>query len=549
MTYLVVIFLGLSFLISLLKELFIWTYLAQEKKYLLKRILAHFFSSDSVNSTLTLNHLFKIFFLLLISLLLLATPFVTRSFDSSQIDSFTQISLWIISLATLAIFLFDVFLFFKDLFRKTFLMPRFSFEMTLLFGVTAFVALLFALLISKNLLLFSITSILTTLLLGFIICFFILLSKPFSFLLKKYYFSLARKRLKLHKKLVTVLITGSSNKQFTKSYISQILKSHFKVLSNSYRQNSLPDILQLINKELEPEHDFLVLDLEPFEKNDLSKIIEILKPDIGILTGINKTNLNFLKETQNSFHLFSELFKKMPLKSLKITNLDNPVISQNLSELPQDTFFYSLKMTQKEKVLFPSNFTKYPQGSSLDLEINGRTLHFNPPFSSKEEISSLLCAILVALKAQIPPDDIEHSIDSLKPIPGLLNVTKTKKGSILIDNTESTNYQNLFSAIEYITLYPDYEKIIIFKDFLELGKDAKEIHENLLATASKEARLAIFSGKIYSNIFKNKLPNVLVETRPTEIENLILAKTKAPRAILISGKNNIKALEILKENL
>ena len=110
---------------------------------------------------------------------------------------------------------------------------------------------------------------------------------------------LAKKYKKLFN-IQTIAITGSSGKTTTKEYLGNILSEKFNILKTSANENNLIGLPKTIFKLL-PQHEIAVLELGTNQFGEIAKLTEISQPDIGIITSIGPSHLEFLIDEAGVF--------------------------------------------------------------------------------------------------------------------------------------------------------------------------------------------------------------------------------------------------------
>jgi len=97
-----------------------------------------------------------------------------------------------------------------------------------------------------------------------------------------------------------IAITGSNGKTTTKDLLSYILSSKYNVLKNDGNKNNIigvSDTLFKLNKNIE----IIVMELGTNHLGEISYLSKMCEPNIGIITNIGSSHLEYFKTRKNIF--------------------------------------------------------------------------------------------------------------------------------------------------------------------------------------------------------------------------------------------------------
>ena len=331
-----------------------------------------------------------------------------------------------------------------------------------------------------------------------------------------------------------IAITGSNGKTTTKDMVYSILSQEYvtaKTMGNLNNHIGVPfTILQLDNK-----YEVAVLELGMSGFGEIDLLSNIAQPDIGVITNIGDSHLEFLKTRENVFKAKTELVKY--------------VEKENLIIFGDDPF---LKMLDGVKVGYEKDnnyqiedFSDSDEG--LSFELNGDK--YEIALNGKHNCINAAIAVVIGKKMKVPYEKIKDGLKNLELTP--MRFQKIEKENIIYINDayNASPISVSFSLETFDKLYNDTLKITILGDMLELGEKEIEYHKNII-----EKALSIHTDKIYlygermkkalENVQKNR-EKITHFTEKEEIKKLILKEQKKT-SILLKGSRGMKLEEIIE---
>ncbi|MCS7257911.1 MAG: UDP-N-acetylmuramoyl-tripeptide--D-alanyl-D-alanine ligase, partial [candidate division WOR-3 bacterium] len=122
-----------------------------------------------------------------------------------------------------------------------------------------------------------------------------------------------------------IAITGSNGKTTTKEMIAYILAQKFKVLKAPESFNN--DIgVPLTLFQIRPETEVVVLEMEMNEFGGIRKLTKAAMPQIGVITNIGDTHLEFLKDRHGVALEKQELLEALNGHGSAVLNRDDPMV-------------------------------------------------------------------------------------------------------------------------------------------------------------------------------------------------------------------------------
>src|SRR5712692_9824971 len=312
-----------------------------------------------------------------------------------------------------------------------------------------------------------------------------------------------------------IAVSGSTGKTSTKEAIASVLSSNFSTFRSWQNYNDLLG-LPLSLGRLEAHHEYAVLELGCDHPGEISELCRIAQPQIGILTNISPTQLQYFGDLEHLASELGTLFTFLPPSpgGTAIFNQDDTHILDLLTILQRSTF---LKVTGGDaSVPTPLHTTPAPTDlsparggdASVPTDLSpARTenllqatqvpfapslvhnLHVGwsgvrcelptlttPPgvqltshLLGAHHTSTMLAAYTVGRLCGLADEAIQHALAELKPLPGRLNPLAGIYSTTLLDDTHNAAPASVIAGLETLKALPAGRRIAILGDMLRLG--------------------------------------------------------------------------------
>jgi UDP-N-acetylmuramoyl-tripeptide--D-alanyl-D-alanine ligase len=529
------------------KYILFWLYLWQLKEYHTGRFADHFRTSKGKKLLFSFEQIFKLVLLILL-------------FAAGSLFAY------LVSILFLVYFV-ESLIFARNIYLKNFKKPKRTFKTIFLTLVSLAVVVLFLIFDLKlenvrQVAGLAVFDILTPLIISVIV----LLFQPFFVFARN--IKLKKAKVKMEKmKLVSgvkvVAITGSFGKTSTKEFLTTILSKKFKVLSTKEHQNSEIGIANCILDDLKPSHQIFIAEVGAYNKGKLKEVCSVIKPKIGIVTGVNEQHLALFGSLENllSAEGGGELADVLEKENgLLVVNGDNKYCldlykkSENLKEriysarknvVNADIFAYDIEV-KKTSVSFVAE-TKNKEMNCFQVNVLG-----------KQNVQNLLGAILVAKELGMDFGEISDACKNIKQEQAGMVLKQGKHGIDIVDSSYSANPDGVYADLDYFSIFEN-KKVIVMPCLIELGEKSSEIHEKIGKKIGEICDLAIITSKDkFKEIEKGFMEakpvsveasawrrNILLCEKPQEIYSAITLFCKSGDAVLLEGRVPAGLLKLL----
>jgi len=546
-------------LVRTIKFILFWIYLWQLKEYHIGRFIDHF--STDKGKTLVFGAI-SIVKLILLIFLLIDSVFLTLVF-------YVLFAVW----ATESLF------FIYSIFTKTFKRPVVT-KKTIFLTSTSFLLVILYAVFAYNyndVLGFTFSILLFDILTPLLISAVVLLFQPFFVLARNGILKKAAKKISGFKNLTVIGITGSYGKTSTKEFLTTILSSKFNVLSTPEHKNSEIGIAQTILQSLNEKHKIFIVEMGSYSKGGIKLLCDIVKPRIGIVTGVNEQHLATFGSLENllSAEGGRELAESLPKNGLIILNGDNKYcldlykktginkktkapILEKIGARPSTQDLSALVYTVKKDTVDSDIWTEDVEARKDSLHFiaicqDKEIAHFDVSVLGKQNVQNLLGAILIAKELGMNLEEISIACKNIRQEQAGMTLKKGLYGLNIIDSSYSSNPDGVMADLNYLNIFgqnllsldnfTQAKKVVVMPCLIELGSKSKEIHRQIGKKIAEVCDLAIITTKdrfddIKSGAIEYSMPadKILLCDKPADIVNIITTFCKEGDAVLLEGR-------------
>lgn len=272
---------------------------------------------------------------------------------------------------------------------------------------------------------------------------------PISDLVKWIVVLLAKLKLLFwHRRLLVIGITGSYGKTSTKEILAHVLAAKFMVAKTPETNNTLIGVAKAVLK-LKPATEIFVVEMGAYKIGEIAAICRLVKPKIGILTGINQQHLGLFGSQEKIIQAKSELLRALPKNGLAVVNGESQLARRAARGINAGV--------------------KYYQAGSYPTNLLGAHQQLN-----------IAAAMIVAKYLGVDKfnlTDIPRFKTALTRVTGL-------NGAVIINDSYNSNPDGFLAAIALAKTIPARKKVLISPGIIELGRASKEVHARLRLAAA-----------------------------------------------------------------
>lgn len=282
--------------------------------------------------------------------------------------------------------------------------------------------------------------------------------------------------------LKTVAVTGSVGKTSTRDMVYYILKEKFTAgatVGNFNNDIGVPLTIFSFDDSMEAA----VLEIGMDHAGEIHRLVDIIRPDVGIITNIGISHIENLGSRQGIFRAKMEITDYFNEGSCLVINQDNDILSA--SEYPGSYRTVRVGSGPGDDYFVHDVEDLGADGVSYILTVKGQDcpVHLNIP-GAHNAINSAL-AIAACGVFGITPQEAAAGLEKIKLTGKRLTVME-KNGLRVIDDTYNAAPDSMKAAISTLVHTRGKRKVAILGGMNELGPDSAKYHREVGEFAAQQ---------------------------------------------------------------
>jgi UDP-N-acetylmuramoyl-tripeptide--D-alanyl-D-alanine ligase len=181
--------------------------------------------------------------------------------------------------------------------------------------------------------------------------------------------------------------------------------------------------------------EVLVLEMGVDRPGDMDYLLSIVSVDIGVLTQISESHIEYFGSLQNIAKEKGKLITSLPVSGFAILNADDVRVSrfQEKTKAKVLTFGFGEGADIRADHIVVEPEARLAKGLSFKMDYHGKSLPVRlPKVIAKHQVSAALAAAAVGIALRVNPVQIVDALVAFGPLPGRMRLVPGTKGSILL---------------------------------------------------------------------------------------------------------------------
>lgn len=267
-------------------------------------------------------------------------------------------------------------------------------------------------------------------------------------------------------------VTGSVGKTTAKEMIASVLSSRFNTLRTEKNfNNELGVPLTLFR--LKKEHEAAVVEMGISDFGEMTRLADMVRPDIAVFTLIGDAHLEFLGDHAGVLQAKAEILSGMPEDGLVIVNGDDPMLKDHDFGCRAIRFGFGENCDVRAVEWGAAG----EAAMSCTIVFGERRIPVTIPAFGQHMIYAALMGAAVGLKLGLSDKEIQAGIAAYETV-GSRGRILHHKGITILDDCYNANPTSCRSSLESLAMLPG-RKVAILGDMLELGESGMALHRTV----------------------------------------------------------------------
>lgn len=301
-------------------------------------------------------------------------------------------------------------------------------------------------------------------------------------------------------------ITGSVGKTSTKDMIASILSTKYKVHKTDGNYNN--DIgLPLTLLGLEREHEVAVIEMGMNHFGEIDYLANILKPDVGVITNIGISHIEFLGSREGILKAKSEMLPHVSEQGLIVLNGDDDMLKTLTNKYGRRMRTFGHEESCDCRIV---NHVHFANGQHIDISTTKKVYHMDVDYPGEHLLFNALPGVVIAEHYGLDEASIVKGIKGYKPSKMRLQQYDVNGQIRILDDAYNASVESMESAMKTLLAIKrdDERAVAILGSMFEMGDYAESGHSSvgqkvaqikpdILLTAGEEAKI------IYNSAIQN----------------------------------------------
>ena len=283
-------------------------------------------------------------------------------------------------------------------------------------------------------------------------------------------------------------ITGSVGKTTTKEILAALLGSRLRILKSEGNFNNEYG-LPLTLFRLDETHQAAVLEMGMSRRGELSRLAEIARPDVGVVTRVAPAHLEFFASVDEIALAKRELIEGLNgRESVAVLNADDPLVAAFAPHAPGRVLTYGIANAADFRAEGIED--RGALGSTFMLVESGKRVRLELALAGRHVISNALAALAAASVWGIGAAEAQPVLRDLRAPAMRGELLRLGNGAALINDSYNSSPAALHAMIHVLAATPDYRRrILAAGEMRELGKTSPQLHREAGSFAAKTGKI------------------------------------------------------------
>lgn len=337
---------------------------------------------------------------------------------------------------------------------------------------------------------------------------------------------------------LVVAVTGSNGKTSTKEMVAAILAKRFNVLRSLGNLNTETG-LPLTILGLEPHHTALVLEMGMQRAGDISRLVDLARPKVGVVTNIGTVHMEFFESREDLARAKGELVAGLPEDGTAVLNADDQFYPLLVAMTGAKVVSFGLVAgdyrAEDYRVLTGGGSAFSVRGVEVALRLEGRHQALNAlaALAAGESVGVPLSEGAEALKEVV----VDHRLQEMA----------TAAGYSIVDDAYNASPESMLAAFEALAESPRRGRLLALLGRMgELGAMSEDAHRRVGRRAAEVFDAVCVVDGESARILAESAGAELVPDRTAAVE-WVRRNAREGDRVLVKGSHALALDQVVRE--
>ncbi|MFO0705683.1 MAG: UDP-N-acetylmuramoyl-tripeptide--D-alanyl-D-alanine ligase [Nitrospira sp.] len=275
-----------------------------------------------------------------------------------------------------------------------------------------------------------------------------------------------------------VAVTGSNGKTTTKEMVASVMGQRWRVLKTEGNLNNRIGVPQTLFR-LTGRHEAAVIEMGVDNVGQTTRLCEIARPTIGIITNIGPDHLEFFGSMEGSAQAKAELLDLLPADGAVVLNADDPYFDYLAARARCRVVSFGYSAKADVQALQEKSDGR--DGTIFRLVLPGKVRHtiVRIRVQGSHNVTNALAAAAVGVVLGVSGAVIAQGLSRFRPA-AMRSQVVVSHGVRIINDCYNANPASMKAAVQLLAQSgTGHKTVAVLGDMLELGPGAVRMHEEV----------------------------------------------------------------------
>lgn len=278
--------------------------------------------------------------------------------------------------------------------------------------------------------------------------------------------------------LKVIGITGSNGKTTTKNLLRAMLSSAGPTIAPPESlNNQVGAPLSMLS--INPETNYLVVEMGASGVGDIARIVDIAMPDIAVVLKVGLAHAGEFGGVEQTARAKSEIVTALPPQAVAVLNADDERVVRMAGSTPARPFWFGLDVSAD---VCADNLNTTLTGTGFTLVVGQLRRPVRLQLIGEHQVMNALAAVAVVLQLGI---DLDLALAALESVPRAerwrMEVLNSTDGIVVINDAYNASPDSMSAALKTLAqiVGPEQRSVAVLGEMTALGEYSDEEHDRI----------------------------------------------------------------------